>query len=58
MERQPIETAPTDDLKRELAELLRSVREDSSSADHWHAGRWPMIHRLARRIDDLERPRA
>lgn len=45
------------DLRRELLNLVRAIFEenDCPGRDHLPNGRWPMVHNLARRIDELER---
>ena len=49
------EQTTLDDLKRELAELKAAIAEDNDwhYRDHWPDGRWPMVQRLAARIDAL-----
>lgn len=52
-----LQTTSLADLRRELEDLKQAVAEDNDPhhRDHLKSGRWPMIHNLERRIDELER---
>lgn len=51
-------TATAADLRRVMDELKAEIEADCDPKDNWPTGRWPMVHRLARRIDAMERNNA